>query len=94
MATLREPQDEQMDRGAAIEWAQVDDAHVVVAVPHTAWLCELQPLGSADPWALPVTGPGQTGTTTRLLSGCFSAAVKLSLTAPEPVIDSCPPALA
>ena len=81
MATFRELQDEPIDPEASVEWTQVDAAHVLIAAPHAAWIYMPPPLGAADPWAQPMTGPGQTGTTSRLLSGCFFAAAKPGLAA-------------
>ena len=94
MATFPGQQNERMGPEASVEWAQVDAARAVVATSQTAWLYPLLPPCAADPWAQPMTGPGRTGTTSRLLSGCFLAPGQPGRAASEAVSDACPPALA
>ena len=71
-----------------LEWTQITDRQVLVAVEDQAWLHELDP--DQDPFAAPMRGPGSIATTRQLLSGAWSA----GLMAAEPAAQRAPLTLA
>lgn len=71
-----------------VEWAEVWPMRVVIATPDQAWEHRPRSGDFADPFAIPMNGPGDPRTTERLLDAAIALATTRSVPVTPPVDES------
>ena len=75
---------------APTQWAQINDKQVIVATPDRKCLRTLDTASGQDPYATPMTGPGDKVTTRQLLDAAWCAGMAAARPSGEPLRRSLP----
>jgi hypothetical protein len=73
-----------------VEWAQINDHHMVVVTKDRNWILVLDKVSGRDPFAEPMSGPGDKATTRQLLDAAWSAGMEAGELMDAPISRSLP----